>query len=60
MFVAEVNTVEAFRSNQQLFQQTPKSGPTAIAASGSTVAIGGEVCHASLRAWVEITLFTGL
>ncbi|KAF8221062.1 WD40 repeat-like protein [Tricholoma matsutake] len=51
VFVAEVNTVEAFRSNQQLFQQTPKSGPTAIAASGSTVAIGGEDFKVYLNQW---------
>lgn len=46
MFVTEINTIEAFRSNQQVFQLSPKFTPSAIAASGSTIAIGGEVCNA--------------
>lgn len=40
--------MEAFRSSQQVYQQTLKFTPTAIAASGSAIAIGGEVCSAIL------------
>ncbi|KAK0458981.1 WD40 repeat-like protein [Desarmillaria tabescens] len=42
VFVAEVNTVEVIRSNQKVFEITPKSAPTAVAASGNLVAVGGE------------------
>ena len=47
VFVMEINTIEAFRSNQRVFQQTPKFTSSAIAASGSTIAIGDEVCNGS-------------
>lgn len=43
MFVAEANGVEAVRSNQKVFELKPKFTPSAVAASGSVVAIGGEV-----------------
>ena len=43
VFVAEVNTVEVIRSNQKVFEITPKSAPTAVAATGKLVAVGGEV-----------------
>ncbi|KAK0496108.1 quinon protein alcohol dehydrogenase-like superfamily [Armillaria luteobubalina] len=42
VFVAEVNTVEVIRSNQKVFEITPKSAPTAVAATGKLVAVGGE------------------
>ncbi len=43
VFVAEVNIVELIRSNQKVFEITPKSAPTAVAATGKLVAVGGEV-----------------
>lgn len=43
MFVAEVESVEAVRSNQKVFDLPLKYSPSAIAASGSQVAVGGEV-----------------
>ncbi|KAK0192588.1 quinon protein alcohol dehydrogenase-like superfamily [Armillaria mellea] len=43
VFVADVNTVEVIRSNQKVFEITPKSAPTAVAATaGKLVAVGGE------------------
>ncbi|KAK0220027.1 WD40 repeat-like protein [Armillaria fumosa] len=42
VFVAEVNTVEVIRSNQKVFEITPKSAPTAVAVTGKLVAVGGE------------------
>ena len=43
VFVAEVESVEAVRSNQKVFDLPLKYSPSAIAASGSLVAVGGEV-----------------
>lgn len=43
VFVSEVDVVEAFRSNQKVTEIKPKANPTAVAASGSAVAIGAEV-----------------
>lgn len=43
VFVAEAGGVEAVRSNQRVFELKPKFAPSAVAASGSVVAIGGEV-----------------
>ena len=43
VFISEIDTVEAFRFNQKVFEQKPKYQPGAIAAHGSVVAIG-EVC----------------
>lgn len=43
VFVAEINAVEAVRSNQRVFELKPKFTPSAVAASGSVVAVGGEV-----------------
>ena len=43
VFVAEVNSVEAIRSNQKVFDLQPKFSPTTVAASGPVVAIGGDV-----------------
>jgi len=45
VFVAEVDVVEAFRSNQKVYELKTKFAPTAVAAQGSTVAIGGDVCY---------------
>ena len=42
VFVSEIEHIEAFRSNQKVFDQKPKFAPSSIAASGSTIAIGGE------------------
>lgn len=43
VFVAEAGGVEAVRANQRVFELKPKFSPSAVAASGSVVAIGGEV-----------------
>ena len=43
VFIAEIGKIEAFRSNQKVFEQKPSFEPSAVAASGSLVAIGGEV-----------------
>ena len=43
VFIAEVNGVEAVRSNQKVFELPTKYAPSAIAAVGNVVAIGGEV-----------------
>ena len=43
VFVVEIGTVEAFRSNQKLFQQNPSYQPSAVDARGNLIAIGGEV-----------------
>ena len=48
VFVVEAGGVEAVRSNQRVFELKPKFAPSAVAASGSVVAIGGEVSCASL------------
>ncbi len=44
VFVLETTSVEAVRSNQKVFDLPLKYTPSAIAAAGSVVAIGGEVC----------------
>lgn len=43
VFVAEAGGVEAVRENQRVFEVKPKFAPSAVAASGSVVAVGGEV-----------------
>lgn len=43
VFVLETSSVEAVRSNQKVFDLALKYTPSAIAASGNSVAIGGEV-----------------
>lgn len=40
VFISEIDTVEAFRSNQRVFELKPKYQLGAIAARGSVVAIG--------------------
>ncbi|KAJ2934186.1 hypothetical protein H1R20_g2912, partial [Candolleomyces eurysporus] len=51
VFVSETELVEAFRSNQKIAQIKPKAAPTAVAASGSTVAIGTENHKTYLYNW---------
>ncbi|KAF9458991.1 WD40-repeat-containing domain protein [Collybia nuda] len=51
VFVAEINTIEAFRSNQRVLQETPKYAPSSVAASQSIVAIGGEDQKIHLNHW---------
>lgn len=43
VFVAEMNNIEVVRSNQKVFDVKPKFTPSAVAVSGSLVAVGGEV-----------------
>lgn len=43
MFVIEIGVVEAFRSNQKVFERKPSYQPSAIGARGPLIAIGGEV-----------------
>lgn len=43
VFVAEIGTIEAFRSNQKVFSAKPSYSPSAVAAWQTTVAVGGEV-----------------
>ncbi|PSR70597.1 hypothetical protein PHLCEN_2v13535 [Hermanssonia centrifuga] len=45
VFVTEVNAVEAIRSNQKVYDFQPKFTPSAVAASGSVVAVGGEMVN---------------
>jgi hypothetical protein len=48
VFVVEIGTVEAFRSNQKLYEQKPAYQPSAVGARGNLIAIGGEVSEAPL------------
>lgn len=48
LFVAEVNGVDAIRSNQKLFELKTKYGPNSVAVSKSLVAVGGDVCSHTL------------
>ncbi|KIM46699.1 hypothetical protein M413DRAFT_440287 [Hebeloma cylindrosporum] len=51
VFIAEIGKIEAFRSNQRVFEQKPPYEPSAVAASGSLVAIGGEDRKVRLHEW---------
>lgn len=51
VFVAEADKVEAIRSNQKLYELTPKYNATLVAASGSTVAVGAEDQKIRLYDW---------
>ncbi|KAF8068843.1 WD40 repeat-like protein [Lyophyllum atratum] len=51
VFVAELNCIEGFRSNQRVFEHAPKFVPSAIAASKTMVAIGGEDQKIRLNEW---------
>lgn len=59
MFVVEIDLVEAIRSNQKVHELKPKFTPTAVAAFGSTVAIGAEVCSAQRLEIIQAQLQTG-
>jgi len=43
VFVVEIGTVEAFRSNQKVYDNKPKYAPSVVAAWKTTVAVGAEV-----------------
>jgi WD repeat-containing protein 1 (actin-interacting protein 1) len=49
IFVVEIGVIEAIRSNQKVHEIKPKYTPTVVAAFGSTVAIGTEVCTVSFE-----------
>ncbi|KAJ3736838.1 WD40-repeat-containing domain protein [Lentinula guzmanii] len=52
VFVAEVNnSVEIFRSNQKVFNLPTKYTPSAVAAKGTLIAIGGEDSKVHLYQW---------
>ncbi|KDQ58569.1 hypothetical protein JAAARDRAFT_34386 [Jaapia argillacea MUCL 33604] len=51
VFVAEAQNVEAFRSNQKVFETSTKFTPSAIASHGSLVVIGGEDQKIRLNEW---------
>ncbi|KAG6830598.1 hypothetical protein H0H92_015879 [Tricholoma furcatifolium] len=51
VFVAEINSVEAFRSNQRVFEHKPKVVTSAVAAFQGIVALGGEDKKVRLNAW---------
>ncbi|KAF8962540.1 WD40-repeat-containing domain protein [Flammula alnicola] len=40
VFIAEIGVIEAFRSNQKVFETKPSFEPSAVAAAGSLIAIG--------------------
>ena len=42
-FIVETDSVEAVRSNQKVFGLLTSYTPSAIAAAGNVVAVGGEV-----------------
>ncbi|KAF5379228.1 hypothetical protein D9615_005866 [Tricholomella constricta] len=56
VFISEINTIEAFRSNQRILTQTPTFVPSAIAASKVVVAVGGEDQKVHLNEWDGISL----
>lgn len=45
VFVVEVGGVEAIRNNQKVAHLATKFSPSAVGASGTLVAVGGEVRH---------------
>ncbi|PPQ78614.1 hypothetical protein CVT25_010578 [Psilocybe cyanescens] len=51
VFIAEIGKVEAFRSNQKVFEQKTSFEPSATAAFGTLVAIGGEDRKVRLSEW---------
>ncbi|KAI8976703.1 WD40 repeat-like protein [Trametes punicea] len=51
VFVAETESIEAVRSNQKVFDLALKYAPSAIAASGNVVAVGGEDQKVHLYSW---------
>jgi len=56
LFVAEINGVEAVRSNQKVFELNPKFRPNSVAVSGPTVAVGGDDHKVHLYSWDGKTL----
>ena len=57
VFIAEASSVEAVRANQKVSELQTKYVPSAIAATGSIVAIGGEVSMRSYLINVERSRF---
>ena len=53
VFVAEVNGIEVIRSNQKVFETKPKFSPSAVATSGISVAVGGDVTIFSLVSFLS-------
>ncbi|TFK32026.1 WD40 repeat-like protein [Crucibulum laeve] len=53
---SELGNIEAFRSNQKVFNLQPKFTPVSVATSGSTVAIGGNDGKVRLNQWDGKTL----
>ncbi|KAG9221920.1 hypothetical protein CCMSSC00406_0005745 [Pleurotus cornucopiae] len=51
VFVTEIKSIEAFRSNQKIHTHQPKYSPHAVAASGVLVAIGGDDQKVHLYQW---------
>ncbi|KAF9443022.1 WD40 repeat-like protein [Macrolepiota fuliginosa MF-IS2] len=51
VFVAEIGTVEAFRSNQKVLDLKASYAPSAVAASGKTVVVGAEDNKVRLYDW---------
>ena len=57
IIIAENSSIEVIKSNQRVFDITsPKFTPSSVAASGSTVAIGGEDTKVRLYQWDGKTL----
>ncbi|KAK7462716.1 WD40 repeat-like protein [Stygiomarasmius scandens] len=56
VLVVEIDTVEVVRSNQKVFELKPKYKPSSVAASKTTVAIGGEDAKVRLYEWDGKTL----
>ncbi|KAG6876069.1 hypothetical protein C0993_005737 [Termitomyces sp. T159_Od127] len=56
LFVAEINSVEAFRSNQRVLEHKPNFVPSALAAFEGVVAFGGEDQKVRLNSWDGKTL----
>ncbi|KAF8636915.1 hypothetical protein AX17_003166 [Amanita inopinata Kibby_2008] len=50
VFVAEANGLEAFRSNQKVYEEKTSYSPSAVAASGNLVAVGDD-CIVRLYDW---------
>ncbi|TRM63711.1 WD40-repeat-containing domain protein [Schizophyllum amplum] len=51
VFVAEIGGVEAVRSNQRVAEVKTKYAPSAVAATGSVVAVGAEDSKVRLHEW---------
>ncbi|KAG6887804.1 hypothetical protein C0992_010656 [Termitomyces sp. T32_za158] len=56
LFVAEINSVEVFRSNQRVLEHRPSFAPSALAALEGIVALGGEDQKVHLNSWDGKTL----